>query len=95
LSQLALVGADNQANIIINDPAVEAGHTFVATNAVTVEGLGFSTVDPNGLKTLVSVTDNGDTKTLKYALTGANETYTAPIVLPQQLPFDCFFQPEC
>jgi hypothetical protein len=87
IESATLVGADNQANIIINDPAVDPGHTFVATNAVTVEGLGFSTVDPNGLKTLVSVTDNGDTKTLKYALTGSNETYTAPIVLPQQLPF--------
>jgi len=87
IESATLVGADNQANIIINDPAVEAGHTFVATNAVTVEGLGFSTVDPNGLKTLVSVTDNGDTKTLKYALSGSDETYTTPIVLPQQLSF--------
>jgi hypothetical protein len=87
IESATLVGADNQANIIINDPAVEAGHTFVATNVVNVEGLGFSTVDPNGSHTLVSVTDNGDTKTLKYALTGANETYTTPIVLPEQLEF--------
>jgi len=99
IESATLVGADNQANIIINDPAVEAGHTFAADDVVAVEGLGFSTVDPNSvpptsdplvitsLKTLVSVTDNGDTKTLKYALTGANETYTTPIVLPQTLPF--------
>ena len=87
IESATLVGADNQANIIINDPAVDPGHTFVATNAVNVEGLGFSTVDPNGSHTLVSVTDNGDTKTLKYALTGANETYTTPIVLPEQLEF--------
>jgi hypothetical protein len=91
IESATLVGADNQANIIINDPAVEAGHTFVATDVVTVEGLSPSgssfTVDPNGLKTLVSVTDNGDTKTLKYALSGSDETYTTPIVLPQQLPF--------
>ncbi len=91
IESATLVGADNQANIIINDPAVEAGHTFVATNSVQVEGLGPSvgsfTVDPNGTHTLVSVTDNGDTKTLKYALTGSDETYTTPIVLPQQLPF--------
>jgi hypothetical protein len=80
-----LVGADNKVSIVINDPAVEAGHTFVATNAVTVEGLGFSTVDPNGLKTLASVTDNGDTKTLKYDLSGSNEGYSAAIVLPEQL----------
>jgi len=79
----------DKANIIINNPAVEPGHTFVATNSVQVEGLGFSTVDPNGTHTLLSVTDNGNgTKTLKYALTGANETYTTPIVLPEQLPFD-------
>jgi len=91
IESATLVGADNQANLIINDPAVEAGHTFAADDVVTVEGLGPSgssfTVDPNGLKTLVSVTDNGDTRTLKYALSGSNETYTTPIVLPQQLSF--------
>ena len=82
-----LVGSANQVSIVINDPAVEPGHTFVATNSVQVEGLDFTTVDPNGTHTLVSVTDNGDTKTLKYALTGGDETYTAPIVLPEQLQF--------
>jgi len=87
IESATLDGTPNQANIIINDPAVEAGHIFAADNVVTVEGLGFSTVDPNGLKTLVSVTDNGATRTLKYALTGSDETYTTPIVLPQQLPF--------
>ena len=84
-----LIGTDNQVNIIIDDPAVEAGHTFVATDVVTVEGLSPSgssfTVDPNGLKTLVSVTDNGDTKTLKYALTGSDEIYTGAIALPEDL----------
>ena len=82
-----LVGSANQVSIVINDPAVEPGHTFVATNSVQVEGRAFTTVDPNGTHTLVSVTDNGDTKTLKYALTGGDETYTAPIVLPEQLQF--------
>jgi hypothetical protein len=83
-----LVGSANQVSIVINDPAVDPGHTFVATNSVQVEGLGFTTVDPNGTHTLVSVTDNGDTKTLKYALTGGDETYTAAVVLPEQLPFN-------
>ena len=87
-----LVGSANQVSIVINDPAVDPGHTFVATNSVKVEGLGPSggsfTVDPNGTHTLVSVTDNGDTKTLKYALTGGDETYTAAVVLPEQLPFN-------
>ena len=140
IESATLVGADNQANLIINDPAVEAGHTFAADDVVTVEGLGPSgssfTVDPNGLKTLVSVTSNAitagsfsigkiytiktvgstnfvavgasantvgvtftatgagsgsgtvtNTKTLKYALSGSDETYTSPIVLPQQLSF--------
>ena len=97
IESASLVGADNQANIIIDDPAVEAGHTFAADDVVVIEGLGFATVDPNSVapgssivtasKTLVSVTDNGDTRTLKYALSGSNETYTAPIVLPQQLQF--------
>ena len=91
IESASLVGSANQVSIVINDPAVDPGHTFVATNSVKVEGLGPSggsfTVDPNGTHTLVSVTDNGDTKTLKYALTGADETYTTPIVLPEQLQF--------
>ena len=91
IESASLVGSANQVSIVINDPAVDPGHTFVATNSVQVEGLGPSggsfTVDPNGTHTLVSVTDNGDTKTLKYALTGADETYTTPIVLPEQLQF--------
>ena len=87
IESATLTNSDSRANLIINDPAVEPGHIFEADDVVTVEGLGFSTVDPNGLRTLVSVTDNGATRTLKYALSGSNETYTAPIVLPQQLPF--------
>ena len=91
IESASLVGSANQVSIVINDPAVDPGHTFVATNSVKVEGLGPSggsfTVDPNGTHTLVSVTDNGDTKTLKYALTGSDETYTTPIVLPEQLQF--------
>ncbi len=141
-----LVGADNKVSIVINDPAVEAGHTFVATDVVAIEGLGFSTVDPNSvaptsdplvitsLKTLASVTDNAitvgslsigrtytiktvgstdftaigasastigvtftatgagsgtgtvtNTKTLKYDLSGSNESYSAAVVLPEDL----------
>ena len=99
IESATLDGTPNQANIIINDPAIEAGHIFAADDVVAIEGLGFTTVDPNSvaptsdplvitsLKTLVSVTDNGATRTLKYALTGSDETYTTPIVLPQQLPF--------
>jgi hypothetical protein len=90
-----LVGSANQVSIVINDPAVEAGHTFVATNSVEVEGLGFTTVNPNNTDsdgiittshTLDSVTDNGNgTKTLKYALTGDNESYSAAVALPEDL----------
>jgi hypothetical protein len=99
IESATLTNSDSRANIVINDPAVEAGHIFAADDVVAIEGLGFTTVDPNSvaptsdplvitsLKTLVSVTDNGDTKTLKYALSGSDETYTTPIVLPQALPF--------
>jgi len=34
------------------------------------------------------VTDNGDTVTLTYALTGGDETYVTAVVLPETLPFD-------
>ena len=99
IESATLTNSDSRANIVINDPAVEAGHIFAADDVVAIEGLGFTTVDPNSvaptsdplvitsLKTLVSVTDNVDTKTLKYALSGSDETYTTPIVLPQQLSF--------
>jgi hypothetical protein len=148
IESATLTNSDSRANIVINDPAVETGHTFAADDVVAIEGLGFSTVDPNSvaptsdplvitsLKTLVSVTANAisagsfsigkiytiktvgstnfvavgasantvgvtftatgagsgsgtvtNTKTLKYALSGSDETYTAPIVLPQALDF--------
>ena len=146
IESATLTNSDSRSNLIINDPAVEAGHAFAADDVVAVEGLGFSTVDPNSvapgssivtaLKTLVSVTANAisagsfsigkiytiktvgstnfvavgasantvgvtftatgagsgsgtvtNTKTLKYALSGSDETYTAPIVLPQALEF--------
>ena len=72
----------NEVLIVIDDPAVEPGHVFVAGDEIYVENLVSTTTDPNGLHTLTSVTDNGDTKTLTYALTGADETYSTPLNLP-------------
>jgi hypothetical protein len=78
----------NVVSLILNDPAVDPGHSFQIGNEVTVEGVQFTTTDPNGVHTLTGVTDNGDTVTLTYALTGANETYVTAVVLPETLPFD-------
>jgi hypothetical protein len=78
----------NVVSLILNDPAIEPGHSFQIGNEVTVEGVQFTTTDPNGVHTLTNVTDNGDTVTLTYALTGANETYVTAVVLPETLPFD-------
>jgi len=72
----------NEVLIVIDDPAVEPGHIFVVGDEVYVENLVSTTTDPNGLHTLTAVTDNGDTKTLTYALTGADETYSTPLNLP-------------
>ena len=72
----------NEVLIVIDDPAVEPGHVFVAGDEIYVESLVSTTTDPNGLHTLTLVTDNGDTKTLTYALTGADETYSTPLNLP-------------
>jgi len=72
----------NEVLIVIDDPAVEPGHVFVAGDEIYVENLVSTTTDPNGLHTLTAVTDNGDTKTLTYALTGADETYSTPLNLP-------------
>ena len=68
--------------IVIDDPAVEPGHVFVAGDEIYVENLVSTTTDPNGLHTLTLVTDNGDTKTLTYALTGPDEPYSTPLNLP-------------
>jgi len=78
----------NVVSLILNDPAVEPGHSFQIGDEVTVEGVQFTTTDPNGVHTLTGVTDNGDTVTLTYALTGADETYVTAVVLPETLPFD-------
>jgi hypothetical protein len=78
----------NFVSLILNDPAVEPGHSFQIGDEVTVEGVQFNTTDPNGVHTLTNVTDNGDTVTLTYALTGANEPYVTAVVLPETLPFD-------
>ena len=78
----------NVVSLILNDPAIEPGHSFQIGDEVTVEGVQFTTTDPNGVHTLTNVTDNGDTVTLTYALTGANETYVTAVVLPETLPFD-------
>ena len=40
IESATLDGTPNQANIIINDPAVEAGHIFAADDVVVVEGIG-------------------------------------------------------
>jgi hypothetical protein len=68
--------------IVIDDPAVEPGHVFVAGDEIYVENLVSTTTDPNGLHTLTLVTDNVGTKTLTYDLTGANEPYSTPLNLP-------------
>ena len=78
----------NFVSLILNDPAIEPGHSFQIGDEVTVEGVQFTTTDPNGVHTLTGVTDNGDTVTLTSALTGANETYQTAVALPETLPFD-------
>jgi hypothetical protein len=76
----------NEVNIVIDDPAVEPGHVFAVGEQITVEGLvGDLTPDPNGLHTLTDVTDNGTTRTLKYALTGGDTTYGVALTLPFSL----------
>ena len=78
--------ASNKVLIVINDPSVELGHVFAVGDQITVEGLaGDLTPNPNGTHTLTAVTDNGSTRTLKYALTGTNTTYTAALTLPFNL----------
>jgi hypothetical protein len=80
----SLDGTANKVSIIIDDPTPSLGHAFVVGNQVTVEGL-VGSPDPNGLHTLTDVTDNGATKTLKYALSGSDVAAYGGIALT--LPF--------
>ena len=80
----SLDGTANKVSIIIDDPNPSLGHAFVVGNQVTVQGL-VGSPDPNGLHTLTDVTDNGVTKTLKYALTGSDVAAYGGIALT--LPF--------
>tara|TARA_R110002126_G_scaffold284600_1_gene434401 strand:+ start:222 stop:2729 length:2508 start_codon:yes stop_codon:yes gene_type:complete len=78
--------ASNKVLIVINDPSVEPGHVFAVGDQITVQGLaGSLTPDPNGLHTLTAVTSSTGIKTLEYALTGSNTTYTAALTLPFNL----------
>jgi hypothetical protein len=79
----------NVVSLILNDPAIEPGHSFQIGDEVTVEGVQLDPAElPLPVHTLTNVTDNGDTVTLTYALTGTNETYVIAVVLPETLPFD-------
>ena len=75
--------------IVIDDPSVNPdlvpGHVFVVGDKIYVENVVGTTTDPNGLHTITDVTDNGATITIKYALTGADETYAVALTLPFNL----------
>ena len=77
----------NKVLIVINNPSVDPGHVFAVGDQITVEGLSGNdlTPDPNGLHTLTAVTSSTGIKTLEYALTGGNTTYTAALTLPFNL----------
>jgi len=79
----------NEVLIVIDDPSVNPdlvpGHVFVAGDKIYVENVVSTTTDPNGLHTITDVTDNGATITIKYALTGADETYAVALTLPFNL----------
>ena len=79
---------NNVVTIVIDDPAVQPGHVFLVGDEITVGGIAYGTdPNPNGTFILTSVTDNTGTKSLTYALVGANATYVLPVVLPQVLSF--------
>jgi hypothetical protein len=81
----------NEVLIVIDDPAVEPGHVFVVGNKIYVENLVSTTTDPNGPHTITDVTDNGTTITIKYALTGANETYGTALTESPVIGFNMVF----
>jgi hypothetical protein len=77
----------NVVSLVLDEPAVELGYDFQVGDEIVVEGVQFITTDPNGTHTITGVTDAGVTSTITYDLTGADETYTTAIVLPEDLSF--------
>lgn len=60
-------------NVATLTSATSFDSAFTVGDSITVGGLGFTTTDPNGVKTIASVSGT----TLTYSLTaGGNETYT-------------------
>ena len=83
--RLSLDSASSKVSIVIDDLTPFLGHVFVVGDEVYVENFVGTTTDPNGLHTITDVTDNGATITIKYALTGADETYAVALTLPFNL----------
>jgi len=77
----------NVVSLVLDEPAVQQGYDFQVGDEIVVEGVQFVTTDPNGTHTITGVTNAGSTSTITYDLTGADETYTTAIVLPEDLPF--------
>jgi len=72
------------------DPSTEQGHLFEVGENITVEGLAFTSPDPdpNGTFVVTSVVDGPISQKVKFDLTGDDVTYKGPVVLPINLAFN-------
>jgi len=79
-------------SLVLDNPAIEVGHSFVIGNEVIVQGIGFSPrtgTNPNGTHTITGVTSGTDTTTITYVLSGtvSATSYSVGNALPQDLSF--------
>ncbi len=73
------------------DPLTEQGHEFAVGENITVEGLAFTSPDPdpNGTFVVTDVVDGTVNQKVKFDLTGTGPvTYSGPVVLPINLAFN-------
>ncbi len=76
-------------SLVLDDPAIEVGRSFVIGNEVIVEGIQYTGTNPNGTHTITGVTSGSSTTTITYVLSGAvsASSYSVGNALPQDLSF--------
>ena len=72
------------------DPLTEQGHRFAVGENITVEGLAFTSPDPdpNGTFVVTSVVNGSINQKVTFDFTGIDTTYRGPVVLPINLAFN-------
>ena len=76
-------------SLVLDNPAIDVGYSFVTDNEVIVEGIQYTGTNPNGTHIITGVTSGSSTTTITYALSGtvSASSYSVGNALPQDLSF--------